>query len=83
MASPAPDYTTASLTKVRVTTLLLLQAAMISQGSYIGLTRLTRLVQSERLVQHAYCQLSIFFINHHRNLDFGGGDHFDIDAFFG
>ena len=33
-------------------------------------------------MQHAHSEFQIFLVDHHRNLDFGGGDHLNIDAFF-
>src|SRR5690606_35649527 len=39
--------------------------------------------QLECLVQHAYGQLHVLLVDDHRNLDFGGRDHLDVDAFLG
>src|SRR5712691_1364073 len=44
---------------------------------------LRRLVESERLVQGAHCELHVFFVDHHRDLDLGSRDHLDVDAFLG
>ena len=42
---------------------------------------LLALVESERLVQNADSQLKILFFNDNRNLDFGRGDHLNVDSF--
>src|SRR5262245_25854396 len=41
------------------------------------------LVELEDLVQHAYRELQVLLVDHHRDLDLRGGDHLDVDALVG
>ena len=38
--------------------------------------------QLKSIVKSAYCQFGVFLPYHAGNLDFGRGDHFDVDALF-
>jgi len=61
--------------------------ARSEQGSQQSVTDAMRLgsafFQFKCFMQHAHCQFHVFFIDNHRNLDFRGGDHLNIDAFLG
>src|SRR5207253_10189499 len=39
-----------------------------------------RLIELERLVQHAHGELGVLLLDHHGDLDLGGRDHLDVDA---
>ena len=39
------------------------------------------LVEFEGLVQRAYSELHVLILDHHRDLDFRGGNHLNVDAF--
>src|SRR5437879_13645864 len=41
-----------------------------------------RLIELESLVQHAHGELGVLLLDHHGDLDLGGRDHLDVDAFF-
>src|SRR4051812_27787067 len=46
-------------------------------------SRSLRLIQIERLVQHAHGEFHVLFVDDHGDLDLGGRNHLDVDALFG
>ena len=49
----------------------------------IDSNQLGGLVEPESLVKDSHCQFKVFFVDDDRYLDLRGGDHLDVDAFFG
>ena len=52
-------------------------------GRLSAVRPILRLIELERLVQHAHGQLEVLFLDHDRNLDLRGRDPLDVDAFLG